>query len=69
VPSLTLKVDVDTLRGTLEGVPRLVELFQRHRTDATFLFSPRSRSHRLGDSASVPARLSRQGQADLENKK
>ena len=39
VPSLTLKVDVDTLRGTLEGVPRLVELFRRHRTDATFLFS------------------------------
>ncbi|MEZ5578964.1 MAG: hypothetical protein R3F40_05850 [Candidatus Competibacteraceae bacterium] len=38
-PSLTLKVDVDTLRGTLEGVLRLVELFRRHRTDATFLFS------------------------------
>ncbi|MDG4596355.1 MAG: polysaccharide deacetylase family protein [Candidatus Contendobacter sp.] len=38
-PSLVLKVDVDTLRGTLEGVPRLVELFQRHQTDATFLFS------------------------------
>jgi peptidoglycan/xylan/chitin deacetylase (PgdA/CDA1 family) len=36
---LALKVDVDTLRGTLEGVPRLVELFQRHQTDATFLFS------------------------------
>ena len=39
MPSLTLKVDVDTLRGTLEGVPRLVELFRQHRTDATFLFS------------------------------
>ncbi len=38
-PLLTLKVDVDTLRGTLEGVPQLVELFRRHRTDATFLFS------------------------------
>lgn len=38
-PPLALKVDVDTLRGTLEGVPRLVELFQRHRTDATLLFS------------------------------
>ncbi len=36
---LALKVDVDTLRGTLEGVPRLVELFQRHQTGATFLFS------------------------------
>ncbi len=39
LPTLVLKVDVDTLRGTLEGVPRLVELFQRHQTDATFLFS------------------------------
>lgn len=38
-PPLVLKVDVDTLRGTLEGVPRLIELLQRHRTDATFLFS------------------------------
>ncbi|MBK8536254.1 MAG: 4-deoxy-4-formamido-L-arabinose-phosphoundecaprenol deformylase [Candidatus Competibacteraceae bacterium] len=38
-PTLALKVDVDTLRGTLEGVPRLVETFQRHQTDATFLFS------------------------------
>lgn len=38
-PLLVLKVDVDTLRGTLEGVPRLAELFQRYRTNATFLFS------------------------------
>ena len=36
---LTLKVDVDTLRGTLEGVPRLLELFDRHHVNATFLFS------------------------------
>lgn len=36
---LALKVDVDTLRGTLEGVPRLMELLQRYQTDATFLFS------------------------------
>ena len=38
-PLLVLKVDVDTLRGTLEGALRLVELLQRHQTDATFLFS------------------------------
>jgi len=38
-PLLALKVDVDTLRGTLEGVPRLLEMLQRHRIDATFLFS------------------------------
>ncbi|HPF27215.1 MAG TPA: polysaccharide deacetylase family protein [Steroidobacteraceae bacterium] len=39
VPTLALKVDVDTLRGTREGVPRLVELLQRLHAQATFLFS------------------------------
>jgi len=34
-----LKVDVDTLRGTREGVPRLLDLFDRHGVRATFLFS------------------------------
>ena len=38
-PVIALKVDVDTLRGTLEGVPRLQELFSKKQTDATFLFS------------------------------
>ncbi|WP_293937189.1 polysaccharide deacetylase family protein [Iodobacter sp.] len=36
---LALKIDVDTYRGTREGVPRLVELLQRMGADATFLFS------------------------------
>ena len=36
---LGLKVDVDTLRGTREGVPGLVELFRKHGVAATFLFS------------------------------
>lgn len=36
---LALKVDVDTWRGTREGVPRLVELFRRHGAGATFLWS------------------------------
>jgi undecaprenyl phosphate-alpha-L-ara4FN deformylase len=36
---LALKIDVDTLRGTREGVPRLVELLRRHGAGATFLFS------------------------------
>ena len=36
---IALKVDVDTLRGTLEGVPRLVELLKRRGAGATFLFS------------------------------
>jgi len=34
-----LKVDVDTLRGTREGVPRLMALFKRLGVDATFYFS------------------------------
>jgi undecaprenyl phosphate-alpha-L-ara4FN deformylase len=38
-PLLTLKVDVDTCRGTLDGVPRLVRLLHAHGARATFLFS------------------------------
>jgi peptidoglycan/xylan/chitin deacetylase (PgdA/CDA1 family) len=36
---LALKIDVDTYRGTREGVPRLVEMLKRHGAGATFLFS------------------------------
>src|SRR5438046_10151152 len=36
---LALKIDVDTLRGTREGVPNLVELLRRQQAGATFLFS------------------------------
>jgi peptidoglycan/xylan/chitin deacetylase (PgdA/CDA1 family) len=36
---LALKIDVDTYRGTREGVPRLVETLQRHHAQATFFFS------------------------------
>ena len=37
--TIALKVDVDTFRGTREGVPRLVELFRSRGVNATFLFS------------------------------
>ena len=36
---LALKIDVDTFRGTREGVPRLAEILKRHGAGATFLFS------------------------------
>ncbi len=36
---LALKVDVDTLKGTRQGVPQLVDLFKKHNVGATFLFS------------------------------
>jgi len=37
--NLALKIDVDTYRGTREGVPRLVEMLKQHGAGATFLFS------------------------------
>lgn len=37
--SITLKIDVDTYRGTREGVPNLVRILQKHQANATFLFS------------------------------
>jgi len=36
---IALKIDVDTYRGTREGVPRLVEALQQHQAQATFFFS------------------------------
>ena len=36
---LAIKIDVDTYRGTRDGVPRLVRLLQLHEVGATFLFS------------------------------
>ncbi len=39
MPKLALKIDVDTYRGTLAGVPRLVDILRRFDAGATFLFS------------------------------
>ena len=39
MPSITLKIDVDTFRGSREGTPNLVRLLTRHQANATFLFS------------------------------
>lgn len=38
-PLLTLKIDVDTYRGTREGVANLVRMLRAHGAHATFLFS------------------------------
>ena len=38
-PLLTLKIDVDTLRGTQVGVGNLVRMLRAHQVNATFLFS------------------------------
>ena len=38
-PQLAIKIDVDTDRGTREGVPALAALLARHQVPATFLFS------------------------------
>jgi peptidoglycan/xylan/chitin deacetylase (PgdA/CDA1 family) len=37
--NLALKIDVDTYRGTRDGVPRLIEMLKQHGAGATFLFS------------------------------
>ncbi len=39
MPTITLKIDVDTYRGSREGTPNLARLLSRHKAGATFLFS------------------------------
>jgi len=60
---LALKIDVDTLRGTREGVPALVDVLKRAQADATFLFS-------LGPSHTCRAlrRVFRRGVFDFAHK-
>jgi len=39
LPTIALKIDVDTFRGTREGVPRLAQVLTQVGAGATFLFS------------------------------
>jgi peptidoglycan/xylan/chitin deacetylase (PgdA/CDA1 family) len=39
MPTLVLKIDVDTYRGTREGVPNLARMLAAHDAGASFLFS------------------------------
>ena len=52
-----LKVDVHTLRGTRDGVARLIDVLQRHGARATFYFTlgPDHRGHRCGPRRSAVA--------------
>lgn len=39
MPKLALKIDVNTYRGTLQGVPVLVDILRRNRATASFMFA------------------------------
>jgi peptidoglycan/xylan/chitin deacetylase (PgdA/CDA1 family) len=58
---LALKVDVETLRGTREGVPRLIDMLKRHGAGATFLFSVGPDHHGLNGKLWPGPDLARRG--------
>ena len=55
---LALRIEVATLRGTRDAVPRLITLLQEHRAGATFLFSlgPDRTGRAIGALPAVPRR-------------
>ena len=65
VRGITLKVDVDTLRGTREGVPRLAALLRRTEDSGDVSLQPRPRPHRPCAAPHIPARIPQQGPPHL----
>lgn len=59
---LAFKIDVDTLHGTLEGVPPLVEVLQKHSVQTTFLF--RLGPDNTGDAATASRSWAGRGSPD-----
>lgn len=60
---LALKVDVTTLRGARDGVPRLASLFQQHGAGATFFFCVGGGGSRMAGLLSSPGLGRRAGGA------
>ena len=63
--TIALKIDVDTYRGTREGVPRLAAALERAGARATFLFSVGPGSYGPRDQARVSPRIPRQSPPHL----
>lgn len=56
-PKLALKVNVDTYRGSREGIPRLLALFEKYQANATFFLNLGPDETAYGRAKHLPPRL------------